>query len=841
MRTLKISIFPHLRATEPEEWEVTWEDFKYFVGQHDLARNKDGVPLYVPATFDPPRRSSDNVTEVHLLCLDLDDMPDPDVDWVLYWRERQGYAASFHTSHSHGPGFRANTMWRARLIFPLARPVTRDEWPEFWRRVYGQIGGRADPKCKNADRMFYVPSCPPEDKDVAIVAHFDGRWLDPDEVLSSSVATTDLVIADTTETVDRKDLKEHASKLIKSGAHAKWGRILRKVVDGEPFAEPGERDNTINTICRFYLIPYFPDAHVEQLAELFRPSIEKMMAIDHDCPTLDVVKTKLERSRREYFRQKAQQEQEERQAQNMAVAYAFSRRGIERDEPYTIDELKELAKKQKLTLDELLHQLVVQKGSTYYVWLHDRYEGPYMDAEAGSAIEALLAPVAANPKTGVVLRQMTREGLKPVSLRELIAEYGRVADEVVADLRATKTTFNRVTATITEAPCPMRPLVPQYSEAVDKWLQAMCGGLYEKMCDWLAVVTQLDRPCAAPYFEGPKATGKSLFAAGVSRIWTTRGPTSLEGAIDRFNDSIAGCPLIFADEFIPKTFQGDARTGEIRRLIQERERRYSRKNIPDAKLLGACRLVIAANNRFLLETTEELTENDIAAIMERIIHVPVRPGAAEYLSTLGEERVRRFVEDDEIARHALWLRDNRTVVSQGRFLVAGENSLLHRSMATHSGLRAGVAHWLVSYLLQPSRFDATSNPLIRRQNGKLLVNAKALLDNWTLYTTHFRTPMQSKLSRALSGLSIGRVHLRNPPAYFRVVNTDLLMTYAEENDLCTAHELLAALQRPQFRPIAGDGQKVPESTHSPDLQVVYPTAEDPFFAWNDDETGEGEA
>jgi len=71
-----------------------------------------------------------------------------------------------------------------RIIFVLSRPVTRDEWPRFWRAAMRMLGLPADPSTCDANRLYYLPSRP-SDADYFCSTN-DGVALDVEDVLAKA-------------------------------------------------------------------------------------------------------------------------------------------------------------------------------------------------------------------------------------------------------------------------------------------------------------------------------------------------------------------------------------------------------------------------------------------------------------------------------------------------------------------------------------------------------------------------------------------------------------------------------------------------------------------------------
>jgi predicted P-loop ATPase len=111
-----------------------------------------------------------------VLCLDADY-----ADGALWddWGLLYGNAAAVYSTHKHTP-----EKPRLRLVVPLARNVTPDEYQAIGRRVANTLGiDKFDDTTYQPQRVMYWPSC---SQDGAYVYHhLDGAFLDPDAVLAT--------------------------------------------------------------------------------------------------------------------------------------------------------------------------------------------------------------------------------------------------------------------------------------------------------------------------------------------------------------------------------------------------------------------------------------------------------------------------------------------------------------------------------------------------------------------------------------------------------------------------------------------------------------------------------
>lgn len=168
------------------------------------------------------RRKAGNVLERSILSLDADFSKGGlwDTFTLMY-----DCAACLYSTHKHTP-----EKNRLRLVIPLSRPVQRDEYEAIGRRVAGSIGiDDFDDTTFEAERLMYWPSTA---KDAEFVFEVqDGKWLDPDAVL--------------TEYSDWRDSSEWP---VSSRVSHVISRELKKAED------PTMKTGIVGTFCRSYNI-----------------------------------------------------------------------------------------------------------------------------------------------------------------------------------------------------------------------------------------------------------------------------------------------------------------------------------------------------------------------------------------------------------------------------------------------------------------------------------------------------------------------------------------------------------------------------------------------------------
>lgn len=795
----RLSLFRSAHDNVPKLVSYTWPEFVEALLPHEfrpIVTTSKAAKLecdaFSPAIYPPGlTRADDNVIAFSVYAADLDHVTDEDVERFITLALARGWAFVVYSTWRHDidPN-------RLRAVFPLSREVTPDEWPHLWQALFEALGGLSDPTCGNLSRLYFGAFAPDtEEARAAVVSHvFDGSPVDVDKLLGTppdgatrasqgQSSPSDGNAHHTQETVSRDQLERFARALIRKRDERaqEHGHTLRKVVNGEAFAESGNRDNAIFQIS-LVLAERFADADPSSIAAHFDRSLGLMTEPD-EITTQDVA-YKISRAQQSIHDARHAAEDDADQRHRRMIRDAF---GSDRETPYTPDELAAMPDR----------RWIIQKGRSYYTLVADAYRGPYTQDEAQSAAMRDLSPALS---AGVELYTISPQGTRaPKSLGQLVRSYGFVANDISASLVAQRSYFNEPTRTLVEAPSPLRELTPVYHAEIDAWLEALAGP--EKihlLKAWIAAVTLLDRPCTALFLTGHKSTGKSLLPEGLSRLWTALGfPTPLEDVLGvSFNDAQLRCPLVFADERLPTDHRGRVLNAELRHYIQARRRPLRRKFLSNADMIGAVRLIISANNEEILATSENLSNYDIGAIVDRYLHIVCRVEAFHYLQDVDSTK---WVDGDMIAEHALHLRDAYEWKPNGRFLVHGDDAELHSRLISSSGVRSAVLQFCVGYMLDPGPLDANARAQywIQVSQGRLCVNVQALLAGWSTYVGNENCPTTGRLSSAIAALATDERPRLSIPGKgrpnFRVIERDHLIAWGEQNGFASREQIEEAL------------------------------------------------
>ena len=348
----------------------------------------------------------------------------------------------------------------------------------------------------------------------------------------------------------------------------------------------------------------------------------------------------------------------------------------------------------------------------------------------------------------LAIRTYTKTGSKPLPNAEILASYGHLytSEYYVYGLDGVHLDkHNNVAVGV----APSRHVKAAHHPDVDQWLRLMGGDHADKLLDWIATCPDLTRPTCALYVEGAAASGKSLLAGGIARLWGSGAPTPYGLATQRFNAGLLDNPVVFADE------ASDVMEGVgselYRRLVSGAGVMIEVKFGGTAALKSCPRVILAANNADAFASQRQLGQDDIAALVERTGHIHVSKEAAEYLEALGgaEYIQGRWLDGNGIAEHALWLAANRKVNKGSRYLVAGWETDMISNMMHKFGASEQVLTLIANYLVDPRQ-----KPLgVWGDEGVIYVQSTRIKDLWSTYGDARQCPGGNALVACLKALS----------------------------------------------------------------------------------------
>lgn len=481
---------------------------------------------------------------------------------------------------------------------------------------------------------------------------------------------------------------------------------------------------------------------------------------------------------------------------------------------FTDDEVKSIAVSQGVTVDLLSRRWIVGRGNSFYViGRNGEYMTPVYRTDLAVSLPRDLCRVRPAPADAGVITdgsfgwdKIVRETKVMKSVDEILRDHSTVARQVIATMIPSHSYYDPMTHTFYERICPLRrDLFAEFNPTIDRWMRLLGGDRQEQFLDWVAVIPRTDRPVCAAYIWGPTGTGKTMFANGVARLFSS-GPTSLASVVGSFNSAMAENPIIFADEEIHK----DATSGFFRHAIGQDVHDLRRKNIPDAKVHGHYRYIIAVNGPDLLRFDEDLTPESVEAIASRFLYVHADLEAAKFLRSIGgiDGGTAGWVSGDQIARHVLWLAANRNVVSGPRFLVSGNTSDMYRRVAIQGSIRPLIVEWMARAMVHtwPALYGKAETRGIQFGQNCVYVNASFIKDSWQeVLGKDARVPSLAKIGRAIGpltkadpeGRDVRRLRLGDFRADFHSIDPEVIYDASRSMQISTVRRFKDLIRGPR--------------------------------------------
>jgi len=166
--TITFSVFTRVTATQPRNKTLPLVQFlAMFEKRQVIADKSAGIPWSPTIYAEGASRGNAGVAAVTAFVIDVDDgTPVSDLETRL-----ESFLYIVHSSHSHTP-----EVPKYRVVLPLAEPVVSSDWPAAWRRMNHFVNEHADSATKDAARVYFLPSMPP-DADGHFVRQHVGRLI----------------------------------------------------------------------------------------------------------------------------------------------------------------------------------------------------------------------------------------------------------------------------------------------------------------------------------------------------------------------------------------------------------------------------------------------------------------------------------------------------------------------------------------------------------------------------------------------------------------------------------------------------------------------------------------
>lgn len=690
-------------------------------------------------------RGDKNIVAMDVLVFDLDHLTLEQCAAVM--KAIEGLQAITHSTHTHNP--EKDDICLRLVLFP-SRTLTPSEIKLMRAAVVHKYGLPADPTTKNEERLYFLPSHSINGPK-AWMGVEQGALLNVEELLAvapspASPPGTALVAPAVpkvrVESVDMATLRKRLGK--------KQSALMQRVLRGECLAETGGRDDALNKVASIIAFA-IPEAPIEAMLEILRESVNAMEPPE-EGDWLTLAEDKLNRA---YLRWEAAANEKREMQEAAALVFRKDAASTDREgegqadaEPFRPETLERWAAEQGTDREGLTRRWIIQHSGGYWIWDNGRY------ATVLRAEDAELSVFRDLSRAPVVLYNTDDKGnQRPRSLKQLALDYGTVARKVQSSLILQSSHYDAREQTFHESVCPLRRLEPTFDKEVHEYLLAFGGNQAERFLDWCALVPNLDQLLCGLYTMGEKNTGKTLFALGMARLWS-EGYSKLEDAFKPFNDTLTRNPFCFADERLPAS---DTIIDDLREFIGTKSRPLSRKFLDTAQLDGCVRVYVAANNDTLLVNAKAtVTQKDVDALAQRIFFIDHGRAPTDMLerlrTTKGPDYVDTFRKHDRIAKHVLWLADNRKPKIEGRFGVSGVSPEFHEQLITDIENVSNMLEFITRFVCKEPLRSAKQLIL---GGGRLLVNTELAADKsrWESFIVSRRTPTAKQASEALRSVS----------------------------------------------------------------------------------------
>jgi hypothetical protein len=744
-----VIIYPNLYR--PEIWqEVEGDTCELLLSAAPYVDQRE-VMLFGPYKLIGPKREDSSVSYLTEAVLDFDGVgrkpnrrPFTPDELTSLLDRLSAFSGMLYSTYSHDW-----SDWRFRAVLRMTRPVHRSQWGAVWEKIRGTFP-ELDRSCKDASRGYYLHTIQTGRHSFRFPIH--GKVFDPDADYHYN-----LIVDDHTAPLPVEVLQRVAKSWWRSrDLHkARLAEVLRLALDGLPYAVEGERDEITWQLISA-LTRELQNVSIEGLAATLRPSNQAMGQDDKYLQ--DKIPDMVFRAR----------ENARKASETQTLEPVLSSRSRE-----YLSALNEPDPKKAL---------VLQYDSDYWVMSFSEEHGFwYVPCKRESLVRQAsdkLAPF------GVSLVTLDGEKSRKLKPEEIVSTFGMPIEGVVRSWEYDEPDIRRSGA-LRELVLPAtrkRLDEPEYSEEVDRWLRLLGGEHVATLFQWLALATTTTEPLAALMLIGGSGTGKSLLPKELSKIWTSAGPPALQKVFSQFDDDMLRCPVVLADEDLPRDNRGAIRSAEFRELISTGIHRINAKNKALQTLEGYPRIVVTGNQIPQIGG-DDLTHDDLTAIQNRLLVITTPHASAEYLCTVD---VGRWIRQDAIGKHVLWLA-NQGFRRTGRFGVDTKSTYVPDKLLA-SGLRSAILEWIAKHVLYPDRCGSCRSEISGGSVGVRLADIEA---NWQIYvgTTKPRTDKLARASRLFEESAIGYV----------VVSIADLKNWAKTANYCSEVELdqaIAAFKKP---------------------------------------------
>lgn len=624
----------------PEQHETTWEDLRDWLINVERTKHPKSVeeevtdpktgkvtkqivaslPGWCPCklrdtTLEKGRRAAANVESVSCLVLDYDDLTAE--QWAQVKSNLEGLSHAYHSTYSFSP---VSGELCYRVAVQLDQPVPAKQWKSFFLLMASELGASTnDPSCSDASRFYYAAYCP-EDGPAPDSGFGEGDALPTAEILArlksapSAIASTrNLTHEDLRKVVTLERYEAAENDNTKEGY-----RGLLKALDGRPFAQRGQRHDTLLFMSGI-LARKFPKHTAEQIIA----PIRSVLPDDDDKIPADVALIGM-----------LERDLENNRARKLDQARAEGRA------PYTPEQRDQILKLAGAENEQaFVRSLIIdcERAGLFVLAPVEAPSGeitaldyrPYKGKHEQSAIiQALERFCEAFP---ITLQEETVKGtkLKPVHL--LLSQYGQHLVEHTLSFEVEQSHYDPNTRTFTEPAARVRSFGPHRDPHLRTFLEQSLGeeqlqALDHALYNW----RQLRGPAPALLIEGETGRGKTnLYADGLAQPWSDAGCTGF-ASLFKFTGNLRKSPVVCADEEMPLPRSGSV-LQQFKSLTGSSSQRIEGKGQDEKYARGCLRYVLTANDgeRFVRTLLQEGSVADVAPLLRRVLLLELKPDAPD--------------------------------------------------------------------------------------------------------------------------------------------------------------------------------------------------------------------
>lgn len=227
---------------------------------------------------------------------------------------------------------------------------------------------------------------------------------------------------------------------------------------------------------------------------------------------------------------------------------------------------------------------------------------------------------------------------------------------------------------------------PIRDRRVEHWLQLLGGEHHEKLLDWLACYTKIERPMTGLYIQGAPSIGKGMLGRALTCMTQARLNGKLEHVLEQFQDSMFKTPLVWGDEEAsPSTKVTKSMMNTYKKLVSGEFDSLNPKGKTARTVTGYWRVYLTANGDRYLRLNEDINESDLDALVVRTLHILAdSEGCARYLREIGGIAATAGWPEHNIPCHIAWLRETRQVIPGSRLLVEGVRTDYHEQLSLNT-------------------------------------------------------------------------------------------------------------------------------------------------------------